>query len=148
MSKGTVNKVILIGRLGNDPDVRTITSGAKVATISMATNESYKKGDEWQETTEWHRVVLWRNRADFAEKYLKKGTRVYVEGKLQTRQWQDNNGQQHYTTEIIANDIQLLDGAANYDNTAGAKVPPAQEDPFTAMPDSVNDSAPDDDIPF
>ncbi|MCK5075381.1 MAG: single-stranded DNA-binding protein [Calditrichia bacterium] len=147
MSKGTINKVMLIGRLGNDPEIRTITSGAKVATLSLATNESYKKGDEWQETTEWHRIILWRNRAEFAEKYIKKGMRIYVEGKLQTRQWQDKNGNQRYTTEVIGTHTELLEPKSqqgSYDQS-----PPApQESDFNNMPEAMDDSAPNDDIPF
>ena len=149
MSKGSINKVMLIGRLGNDPEIRTITSGAKVATLSLATNESFKKGDEWQETTEWHRLVLWRNKAELAEKYLKKGSRIYAEGRLQTRQWQDNNGNQRYTTEVVVNELQFLDAMGNKSQADSIdQAPQAANDMIPDMPDTMDDSAPNDDIPF
>lgn len=110
MAKG-INKVILVGNLGNDPEVRYTPSGAAVTTISVATTESWKDKDgNKQEKTEWHRVVFYGRLAEIAGEYLRKGSQVYVEGKLRTNKWQDQSGQDRYTTEILANDLQMLGG--------------------------------------
>lgn len=110
MSRGGVNKVILIGNLGGDPEVRYTPSGAAVANVNLATNESWTDREgQRQERTEWHRVVLFNKTAEIAQQYLKKGSKVYIEGRLQTRKWQDQNGQDRYSTEIVANDMQMLD---------------------------------------
>jgi single-strand DNA-binding protein len=108
-----LNKVQLIGNLGADPDVRYTQAGDAVATLSIATSESWadKQTGEAQERTEWHRCVLWRRVAEIAGEYLRKGARVFVEGKLQTRKWQDQSGQDRYTTEIQVRDLIMLDGA-------------------------------------
>lgn len=104
-----VNKVILVGRLGQDPEVKTISSGQQVATINIATSENWVgKDGQRQEKTEWHRVVAWGKLADLCGKYLAKGRQVYVEGRLQTRQWEDQQGNKRYTTEIVANTVQFL----------------------------------------
>jgi len=108
-AKGTINKVMLIGRIGQDPEVKFTQSGVATCNISVATNTNYKGQDgKIVESTEWHRVVLWRQQAENAGKYLKKGSRVYVEGKLQTRNW-EKDGTKHYTTEIVADSLQFLD---------------------------------------
>lgn len=106
-----VNKVILVGNLGQDPDMKYMPNGNAVANISVATSESWKDRDsgEKKERTEWHRVVLFRKLGEIAGQYLKKGSKVYIEGKLQTRKWQDKNGQDRYTTEIVADQMQMLD---------------------------------------
>ena len=110
MARG-INKVILVGNLGNDPEVRYTPSGAAVTTISVATTESWKDKDgNKQEKTEWHRVVFFGRLAEIAGEYLRKGSQVYVEGKLRTNKWQDQSGQDRYTTEILANDLQMLGG--------------------------------------
>lgn len=108
---GSMNKVILIGRLGQDPKLSYTTSGQAFANLSVATDEGYKDRNTGQKVdkTEWHRVVAWRQTAEFAGKYLAKGRLVMVEGKLETRKWQDQNGQDRYTTQIVANNIQGLD---------------------------------------
>lgn len=107
-----VNKVILLGRLGADPEVKTLESGTKVATIRLATTERYKDRDGNQkEVTEWHNVVLWRGLADITEKYLKKGGQVYIEGRIKTRKWADQSGADRYSTDIVANEMTLLGGA-------------------------------------
>ncbi len=108
---GSMNKVILIGRIGQDPKLSYTTSGQAVANFSVATDEGYKDRNSGQkvEKTEWHRIVAWRQTAEFVGKYLSKGRLVLVEGKLQTRKWQDQNGQDRYTTEIQANNVQGLD---------------------------------------
>jgi len=113
---GSVNKVILIGNLGRDPEVRTMQNGGKVANLSLATSESWrdKASGERKERTEWHRVVIFGNLAEIAEKYLKKGSKVYVCGSLQTRKWQDKDGQDRYSTEVVVQgyggELTMLDG--------------------------------------
>ena len=113
MSRGSINKVLLIGNLGADPELRFTASGTQVANFSLATSETWqeKSGErqERQERTEWHRIVLWRRLAEIAGQSLKKGSKVYIEGKLQTRNWDDQKGQKHYTTEVVANSMELLD---------------------------------------
>lgn len=111
MARG-INKVILIGNLGADPDVRYTASGAAVSNINIATTESWRdKGSgEQQEKTEWHRVVFFGRLAEIVAEYLRKGSQVYVEGRLQTRKWQDKEGNDRYTTEIVANEMQMLGG--------------------------------------
>lgn len=154
---GSVNKVILIGNLGADPEVRTMQSGDKVVNLSVATSESWKDkaSGERQERTQWHRVVIWsQGIADVAEKYLRKGAKVYIEGQLETRKWTDQSGQDKYTTEIVLRpyrgEMTMLsgkqdggrsndDGYYNQDPgpvQGGASVPPAQTEEY------------DDEIPF
>jgi single-strand DNA-binding protein len=104
-----VNKVILIGNLGRDPELRYTQSGTAVATLNLATSRRYKDRDgSWQEQTEWHRVVAWARTAEVVNEYASKGRQLYVEGRLQTRQWEDRDGNTKYTTEVIAENIQLL----------------------------------------
>ena len=106
-----VNKVILIGNLGADPEVRYSQSGTAVATIRMATTERFKgKDGQMQDQTEWHRVVAWSRLAEICGEYLHKGSKVYIEGKIQTRKWTDQNGNEKYSTEIIAREMKMLDG--------------------------------------
>ncbi len=125
MSKGSVNKVILIGRLGNEPDVRYTPAGVAVANISVATNFSVKdkQTGEWRDETEWHRVALFERTAETAKQYLHKGSKVYIEGRLRTNKWQDQQGQDRYTTEIIGREMQMLDsrseGAGSYGGAQG-----------------------------
>lgn len=108
---GGVNKVILVGNLGADPDMRYTQSGAGVCELRLATNESWTdRNGQKQERTEWHRIVVWGKRAEICSKYLSKGRQIYVEGRLQTRSWDDKDGNKRYTTEIIANDVQFLGG--------------------------------------
>ena len=113
-----INKVILVGNLGNDPDVRTMPNGELVANIMVATSESWndKNTGERREVTEWHRIVFYRRQAEVAGEYLRKGSKVYVEGRLRTRKWQDQNGQDRYTTEIIGDVLQMLDSRQSGDN--------------------------------
>lgn len=140
-----VNKVILIGNLGADPEVRHLPNGATVANFRIATSETYKDRNtgEKREQTEWHNVVAWRGLGEIAEKYLRKGSKVYVEGKLRTRQWQDRDGNTRYTTEIQADQMNLLDRATG---DREQQPPPAMA--VTTAPAAVN--APDelDDLPF
>ena len=111
MASRGVNKVILVGNLGQDPEVRYMPNGNAVTNISVATSESWKDKNTGadQEKTEWHRVVMFRRLAEIAGEYLRKGSKVYIEGKLQTRKWQDQQGQDRYTTEIVADQMQMLD---------------------------------------
>lgn len=110
MARG-VNKVILVGNLGGDPEVRYMPSGGAVTNVTIATSESWKdkQSGQQQERTEWHRVVFFNRLAEIAGEYLRKGSKVYVEGSLRTRKWQDNSGQDKYTTEIVASEMQMLD---------------------------------------
>lgn len=149
MARG-VNKVILIGNLGRDPEVRYMPSGSAVANVTLATSEQWKdkqSGDQ-QERTEWHNVVFFGRLAEIAGEYLKKGMQIYVEGSLRTRKWQDKNGQDRYTTEIVANDMQMLgtrsgSNAGSYaQDTASSYRPSSEPVPDRGMPDF------DDDIPF
>lgn len=120
MARG-VNKVILVGNLGSDPEVRYLPSGGAVANLSIATSESWrdKNSGEQQERTEWHRVVLFNRLGEIAGEYLKKGSKVYIEGKIQTKKWQDNNGQDRYSTEIVANEMQMLDSRGGPSDFSG-----------------------------
>lgn len=112
MSKG-INKVIIVGNVGQDPEVRFTPGGDAVANLSLATNEQWldKNSGQRQQRTEWHRIVLWRKTAEIAQQYVRKGMTLYVEGKLQTRKWQDQNGIDRYSTEIVARDMQMLGGS-------------------------------------
>ncbi len=150
MQRG-VNKVILVGNLGQDPEVRYMPNGNAVANISVATSETWKDkntGDN-QERTEWHRVVLFRRLAEVAGEYLKKGAKVYIEGKLQTRKWQDQSGNDRYTTEVVADQMQMLDsrgsggggGDTGYDQSQQSSSQPAQAP-------AMDPGGFDDDIPF
>ena len=111
INKGSANRVILVGNLGADAEVHQTTDGTPVATLSLATNELWKDNDDkQQEHTEWHRVVLWRKQAEFAGQHLKKGRKIYVEGRLRTRTWEDKDGVKRTTTEVIADSITILAG--------------------------------------
>ncbi|MFO7798719.1 single-stranded DNA-binding protein [Rhodohalobacter sp.] len=145
----SLNKVMIIGRLGADPDVRYTQSNAAVANMSVATTDRYKdRNGELQENTEWHRVVVWNRLAEICQEYLKKGSLVYFEGKLETRGWEDKEGQKRYTTEIKAFNMQMLDsrgdqsGGGAPQNSSGGKTAKASVD----LDDSFDDM--DDDLPF
>ena len=123
----SLNKVILIGNLGKDPEIITFENGTKKMSVSLATTESYRDKDgNWQEQTEWHNIVAWSPQAEIAEKYIKKVSRIYVEGRLRTRKWQGNDGVDRYTTEIIASQIILLDRAESAGT--GRQTPPPPTD--------------------
>jgi single-strand DNA-binding protein len=123
----SVNKVILVGRLGKDPEVRYTATGSAMANISLATSESWKdkQTGEKQERTEWHRVAFYDRQAEVVAQYLRKGSLIYVEGRLQTRKWQDQNGQDRYTTEIIARDMEMLSSKSENSGTASYSAPTA-----------------------
>jgi single-strand DNA-binding protein len=126
MARG-LNKVMIIGNLGNDPDVKYTATGDPVVNLSLATTDSWKDKStgDLQEKTEWHRVVLFRRLAEIARDYLKKGSQVYIEGRLQTRKWQDKEGHDRYTTEIVGNDMQMLGGRANSGANVDSGGPPS-----------------------
>lgn len=153
MARG-VNKVILVGNLGKDPEVRYSASGAAIANVTVATTDSWKdkQTGEQQDRTEWHRVVFFSRLAEIVAEYLKKGSQVYIEGRIQTRKWQDKDGQDRYTTEIVANEMQMLGsrpGGSSNDSynqdTAGAS---PRQAPAGAAPAPQKFDDFDDDIPF
>lgn len=156
----SLNKVILIGNLGADPEVRSTSNGSRVATLSLATSRRWKnQAGEQQEKTEWHRVILWNNKgstlADLAERYMKKGDKIYVEGSIEYRSWQDREGQTRYTTEITAREVILLSGRgegaesftpANKVAAAAAAAPKGKDQSFEDFPEALDSE--DDDLPF
>jgi len=150
-----INKVILVGNLGKDPEVRHLENGTAVATFSVATNESYKdKSGEWQNMTEWHNVVVWRYLAEKAERSLKKGGLVYIEGKLTTRKWQDSEGKDRYITEVVGRTLQSLerkeDGGSStpFPTEAPAEINPSQKATSDKVSSSNNAPPAGDDLPF
>lgn len=176
MASRGVNKVILVGNLGQDPEVRYTPSGAAVTNLTIATSESWrdKQTGEQKERTEWHRVVMYARLAEIAGEYLRKGSKIYIEGRLQTRDWQDQSGQKRYTTEIIASELQMLDSRGqatpqnnnNWQGQGQNQAPQGQMAPHmqqqqapATMPQNTPPAAPaptyneppmdfDDDIPF
>lgn len=138
MAKGTVNKVIILGRLGQDPDVRATAGGTQVVNLNVATNELGAKDETGvrQDITEWHRCVLFGRTAEIAAQYLKKGSQVYLEGRLQTRKWKDQQGNDRYSTEIVANEMQLMGGRDNTADNGFASQPmaPQQQQPYSQQP--------------
>ncbi len=156
MARG-INKVILIGNLGSDPEVRYMPSGGAVANIRLATTDSWrdKQSGEQQDRTEWHRIVFFGRLGEIAGEYLKKGAKIYVEGRLQTRKWQGQDGQDRYTTEIVANEMQMLDGrsggSTDYSReeapSGGAGTARDTTPPAAGGSDPAEGSF-DDDIPF
>lgn len=153
MARG-INKVILVGNLGADPETRYMPSGGAVTNLRIATSDSWrdKNTGEQQERTEWHRVVLFNRLAEVAAEYLRKGSQVYLEGRLQTRKWQGQDGQDRYTTEIVANEMQMLGRSGSgggYQSTgqSGGTNAPREETTSSAAMDGPSDDF-DDDIPF
>ncbi|MFT6321753.1 MAG: single-strand DNA-binding protein [Granulosicoccus sp.] len=157
-----INKVILVGNLGKDPEVRHFEGNSSVASFSVATSESYmdKTTNERKTQTEWHNVVMWNGLAGVAEKYLKRGSQVYIEGKLTTRKWQDKDGNDRYSTEVVARTMKMLgskEGGSSYSPPASDKsaqvakeASPASQPTATSAPataEKIADS-PDDDLPF
>ena len=147
----SVNKVILLGRLGQDPELKHTPSGAAVCNFSLATSESWtdKNSGQKQERTEWHRVVVWGKLAELCNQYLAKGRQAFVEGRLQTRSWEDQNGQKRYTTEINATTVQFIGGqaSAGQGNYAGSQAAPANE-PAQDYNIATDANFASDDIPF
>ena len=155
-----INKVIIVGFLGNDPELRTMPNGEAVANISVATSEAWtdKSTGERREVTEWHRIVFYRRQAEICGEYLKKGSHVYIEGRLRTRKWQDQNGQDRYTTEIQGDVLQMLDSRSDRQSDGYAPAAqPASPSQAPSAPRATPASKPaaeaprdnfDDDIPF
>ncbi|HAQ51130.1 MAG TPA: single-stranded DNA-binding protein [Gammaproteobacteria bacterium] len=160
----SVNKVILVGRLGSEPESRAFPDGGSICNISLATSESWKdrQSGERKERTEWHRIVLRNRLGEIAQQYLHKGSQVYIEGRIQTRKWQDQNGMDRYSTEVVANEMRMLDskGASQHGGQEGMSHPQANMNPSAQQPASpsagpdygTNNSGGadylDDDIPF
>ncbi len=145
----SVNKAILVGNLGRDPEVRYMPDGGAITNISIATTDNWKdKGGEKQERTEWHRVVFFGKLAEIAGEYLKKGSQVYVEGRLQTRKWQDKDGNDKYTTEVVASDMKMLGSRAGSENIARDISSPSEPEKNTAQKAGGNFDDLEDDIPF
>ena len=157
----SVNKVILVGNLGADPETRYMPNGDAVANIRLATTESWKDKatGEKKDLTEWHRVVFYRKLAEIVGQYLKKGSAVYVEGRIRTRKWQDKEGQERYTTEIEANEMQMLGGRQNASSSSGGEAEYGGSMPSSSAPSGASRAAApakkapsfedmDDDIPF
>ena len=148
-----INKVTLIGNLGKDPEIRNLEGGVSVARFSLATNENYRdKNGEWQTQTEWHDIVAWRQLAEKAARDLHKGSLVYIEGKITHRKWQDKEGQDRYSTEIVANTIRSLErregtggGKVYGDSIPGAESTPATRNDYTSKDVGLPE---DDDLPF
>lgn len=153
MARGSVNKVILIGNLGRDPEVRYTPNGLAIANLTIATSEAWKdkQSGEKEERTEWHRIVLYQRLAEIAGEYLRKGAKIYIEGRLQTRKWQDKNtGIDRYTTEVVAESLQMLDGKGN---TGANTSEQSYARPVAVAAAPATQAAPaldqfDDDIPF
>ena len=147
MARG-INKVIIVGNLGNDPDTRYMPSGSAVTNLSVATNESWKdkQTGEQKDRTEWHKVAMFGRLAEISAEYLRKGSQVYIEGKLRTRKWQDQNGNDRWTTEVIADEMQMLGGRA------GSNAPAMNDSPSPSAPPPKSGGGGsedfDDDIPF
>lgn len=152
MATRGVNKVILVGNIGQDPEIRYMPNGNPVANLTLATSESWKdkQSGETREQTEWHKVVLFNKLAEIAGEYIKKGSKVYLEGSIKTRKWQDQQGQDRYTTEIVGNELQMLDrrsdaaGGADYQQYSKQPAKPAQAKPAEVAEVEIAD----DDIPF
>ena len=144
----SLNKAMLIGRLGQDPEVRYTQSNTAVANFSLATNERYKdRNGEFQERTEWHRIVAWGRTAEICQEYLRKGSLVYIEGPIQTREWEDKEGQKKYTTEVKALTMQMLDSRGDQmGGGGGAPSKPKNSTASVEIDDSFDDM--DDDLPF
>jgi len=145
---GSVNKVILIGNLGKDPEVRRLENGAVLASFSIATSESYvdKQSGDKKEITDWHDIVLWRGLAEVAEKYLVKGTKIYVEGKLKKRSWQDKEGVTRYSTEVVGDEMTILSKIENKENNTA----PYREESNKEVVQKIQDFSPEegDVLPF
>lgn len=140
----SINKVILVGNVGKDPEVRYLENGVAVCSFPFATSESYKnKNGEKVKTTEWHNIVLWRSLAEIAEKYVKKGSQLYIEGKIRSRSWDDKEGNKRYITEIIGNNMQMLGKKSDYvEDTQDSTTPSENFDDANDNPEET------DDLPF
>ena len=140
---GSLNKVLLIGNLGKDPEVRHLENGRAVANFSLATSETYKnKQGERVTNTEWHNIVLWSPIAEIAEKFLKKGNQVYIEGKLTSRSWDDQDGNKRYTTEVVGNNLTLLGTKSDGESGGSSNMSQSSESEVTSIPQDDSDDLP------
>ncbi len=145
----SVNKVILLGNLGADPELRYTSGGTPVADLRIATNRRFKGRDgNWQDDTQWHRVVVWSKQAENCKEYLSKGSQCYVEGRLQTRQWEDRDGNKRYTTEVVADTVQFLSGRGGGGGGGYDEPPPPDDRDLQGPPAAPANNVDDDDIPF
>lgn len=150
----SLNKVMIIGRLGRDPELRYTANGTAVATLAVATNDSWQDKDtgQWQDRTEWHRVVAWGRYGEICGEYLSKGSRIYIEGRLQTREWEDKEGVKRWTTEIVVRDMMMLDGKGSGYSPRSEEPPHPADTQGTGMPSSSESEIPpavtEEDIPF
>ena len=146
-----INKVILLGNVGKDPEIRHLDNNVTVASFSLATSETYKnKSGEKVTNTEWHNIVVWRGLAEVVEKYVKKGSQIYVEGRIRSRSWDDKEGNKRYTTEIFCDNLQLLGrpgGTNQQGGASGTNYAPAHNSPHESV-ESIPDISPTDDLPF
>jgi len=149
MARG-INKVIIVGNLGSDPETRYMPSGSAVTNLTVATNESWKDKatGEQKDRTEWHKVAMFNRLAEIAAEYLRKGSQVYIEGKLRTRKWQDKNGQDRWTTEIVADEMQMLGGRGGAGGGGSASMGSGQDSGPSSAPPQAGPDDFDDDIPF
>ena len=149
MARG-LNKVMLIGNLGADPEIKYAANGNPIANLRLATSERRKNREgEWEDTTEWHRVVMFGKQAEACKDYLRKGSRVYIEGRIQTRSWEDQNGQRHYATEVIGFTMIMLDPRSQETSKVIPERQEATSSFNTSQPPPASDSpTPDDDLPF
>ena len=149
MARG-INKVIIVGNLGGDPETRYMPSGSAVTNLTVATNESWKdkQTGEQKDRTEWHKVAMFNRLAEIAAEYLRKGSQVYIEGKLRTRKWQDKSGQDRWTTEIIADEMQMLGGRGGAGGGGSAPMSSGQDSGPPSTPPQAGPDDFDDDIPF
>lgn len=145
-----INKVILLGNVGKDPEIRHLDNNVTVASFSLATSETYKnKSGEKVTNTEWHNIVVWRGLAEVAEKYIKKGSQIYVEGKIRTRSWDDKDGNKRYTTEILCENLQLLGRPSGSNSQGGENGQSYSHSSGTSnTADNLADLSPTDDLPF
>ncbi|MDR2292428.1 MAG: single-stranded DNA-binding protein [Prevotellaceae bacterium] len=146
----TLNKVMIIGNAGKDPEIRHLDNGVSVVTLPVATTERYKdKNGEIKEQTEWHNVVFWRLLAEFTEKYVRKGSQVFIEGRLRTRNWEDQSGNKKYATEIVADNIRLLGKRPDNNNNNGTNNTATHQTAEMKTEEIISDDlSPDDDLPF
>jgi single-strand DNA-binding protein len=144
-----VNKVILVGNVGKDPEIRHLEGGLSMARFTLATSETYKnKNGELVTNTEWHNIVAWRQLAELAERYIKKGRQLYVEGKITTRQWDDKDGNKRYTTEIVAENIRLLGKREDHESAPDSGSRPTRAATPEPMPEDADVPNEPDDLPF
>ncbi len=145
----SLNRVLIIGNLGSNPEVRSVAGGQTVASFSVATNEVWNdKQGQKQERTEWHKVVVWGRQAEFCGQYLQKGSTVFVEGRIQTRSWDDKEGQKRYTTEIVANTVQAIGGRGGSSDGGGQGYQDSPVVEPVGMPVTTPNAISDDDVPF